>query len=111
MSELRDLTAVFRALQASIQEIGEHVASQEAHAEQLRKGLHELKNTLAVREGLIDSLEVKLTQVHTWMGDFDRKQKEMSDSVKALGQSITDHRREINGRIKNLEPQEEVTRP
>lgn len=110
MSELRDLTMVFREIQKSLRDIGNHVAAQDAHSEQLRLSLHNLRNDLASREIFSETQERELKQIHVWMGSFSNKQVELSDSIKALGEALSDHRREINGRISSLEPQDEVTK-
>lgn len=110
MSELRDLTAVFRAIQSSLKDIGEHVAAQDAHGEQLRKSIHDLRNDLATRELFSEEQSKALSQVHTWMGSFSKKQAEISEQVTALQSTFADHRREINGRIRDIESPDEVTR-
>lgn len=107
MSELRDLAAVFREIQVSIRALGEHVAAQEGHAEQMRKSLHDLKNNLQSKDFFTDEQGRELKEIHTWMGRFSSEQKEVSDRIANLQETISDHRREINSRIGHLE--QEVT--
>ncbi|HEX6826573.1 MAG TPA: hypothetical protein VF077_09695 [Nitrospiraceae bacterium] len=108
MSELRDLTEVFRAIQASLKDIGEHVASQDANCKQLRENLHDLKNHVAARDL---NAEEHFEKVNQWMKTFDMGLKALSDSVAALQSSLADHRREIGRRLRNVEDPEEVTSP
>lgn len=108
MSELRDLTEVFRAIQKSLKDIGEHVAAQDANGEQLRRKLHDLSNSMMARDGAIDE---HFEQANAWMKKFDVAQKGLADSVAALQTNVADHRREIGKRIRDIEDPSEVTSP
>lgn len=108
MSELRDLTGVFRAIQKSLKDLGEHVAAQDANGEQLRLKLHTLSNAIMMRDGAIDE---HFEQANAWMKKFDVAQKSLSDSVASLQSSLADHRREIGKRIRDFEDKNEVTNP
>lgn len=109
MSELRDLTKVFRAIQKSLKDIGEHVASLDGSAAQIRKSLHDLKDNLASRETFTDLQEEKLSRIDDWMGEFSKGQVEIRADLDAVKTSLSEHRREIGKRIRHLEPPEEVT--
>jgi len=108
MSELRDLAAVFRAIQLSLKDLGTHVAAQDANGEQLRNKLHELSNSFMMRDGAIDE---HFEQANAWMKKFDMQQKGLSDAITNLQSSLSDHRREIGRRIRDVENKDEVTSP
>ncbi len=108
MSELRDLAMVFRAIQASLRDLGTHVAAQDANGEQLRRKLHDLSNSVMARDGAI---EEHFEQANAWMKKFDRAQQGLADSIGSLQTSLADHRREIGKRIRKYEDKDEVTNP
>lgn len=108
MSELRDLTAVFRAIQASLKDLASHVAAQDANGEQIRKRLHDLSNSMMTRDGAIDE---HFELANTWMRNFDARQKGLSEAVSGLQTSLADHRREVGKRIRKFEDPDEVTSP
>jgi len=108
MSELRDLTAVFRAIQVSLKDLASHVAAQDANGEQLRQKLHDLSGSFMLRDGAIDE---HFAQANAWMEKFDVTQKGLSDAIRGLQTSLADHRREIGTRIRKFEDKEEVTNP
>lgn len=110
MSELRDLAAALRAISDSLTSIEAHVANQDANCVQLREGMHDLRNV--IQKSMLESTgrEKALAQVQSWMGDFSKKLSETHDAVSTLQVTMSDHRREIGQRIRDLEPEEEVTR-
>ncbi len=108
MSELRDLTEVFRAIQVSLRDLGEHVASQDANGAQLRERLHELSNHMTRRDGNTDENFDKLNE---WMKKFDVGQKALSEGLSNLQDSVASHRREIGQRIRKYEDKDEITNP
>jgi hypothetical protein len=109
MSDLRDLTNALAAISASLTSIEGHVASQNANCEQLRLGLHDLRNSLQVSNLERDRATLAIRQVQTWMGDFSRKQSEIHEMVTNVQQNVHDGHRALNARIRALEPDEEVT--
>lgn len=108
MSELRDLTEVFRAIQVSLRDLGEHVAAQDANGAQLRERLHELSNHMTRRDG---NTEENFDKLNEWMKRFDMGQKALSDGLLNLQASVADHRREVGRRIRQYEDKDEVTNP
>ena len=118
MSELRDMTAVFRAIQASLRDLGVHVAAQDANGEKLRQKLHDLSNAIMTRDLAIDEHFAKANE---WMQRFDTTQTGLSDAVKGVQTSLSDHRREIGQRLRKaksdpktgqlFEDEEEATQP
>ncbi len=108
MSELRDLAMVFRAIQVSLKDIGEHVAAQDANGEQLRKKLHDLSNAIVTRDGAIEEY---FEQANNWMRKFDVAQQGLAESVGSLQSNLAAHRREIGQRIRKYEDKDEVTNP
>jgi len=107
MSELRDLTRVFRAFQATIQEMGKHIAGQEGNLEQLRHNIHELRNDIAKRY----NFELEIQDIHEWMAKFDQDNKAVGEQLNSLQVSLAEHRREIGNRIRKYEDQDEITKP
>jgi len=108
MSELRDLAEVFRAIQKSLKDLGEHVAAQDANGEQLRSNLHDLNNSVMARYGALDE---HFEKANSWMEKFDIAQKGLSDAITNLQSSLAAHRREIGQRIRKYEDREEITSP
>lgn len=108
MSELRDLTMVFRAIQVSLKDLGDHVASQDANGEQLRLSLHNLNNAVTRIEGTLDE---HIEKSNAWMATFDREKQGLFDAMSSLQTSLADHRREIGQRIRKFEDRDEVTSP
>ncbi len=106
MSELRDLTQVFRAIQASLRDIGKHVAAQDANGEQLRLKLHDLSNAIQTRDLAIDE---HFIEANALMKTFAVKQDELSQAIGNLQTNLSDHRREIGKRIRKFEDADEVT--
>jgi regulator of replication initiation timing len=109
VSELRDMAAALSTLSKSLSSIEEHLAKQVANGEQLRIGMHDLRGE--VQKVLLDrsANEIAVKQIQTWMGDFSRKQLEISEGLAGMQTNLQEHRREINKRIRDIEPQEEVT--
>lgn len=108
MSELRDLAMVFRGIQASLRDLGAHVAAQDANGEQLRRSLHDLNNSVMARDGAIDE---HFEKANAWMEKFDIAQKGLSDAIENLQSSFAAHRREIGQRIRKYEDKEDITSP
>lgn len=108
MSELRDLTEVFRAIQVSLRDLGEHVAAQDANGAQLRERLHELSNHMTRRDGNTDE---NFDKLNMWMRKFDMGQQALTEGLANLQSSVAAHRREIGQRIRRYEDKDEVTSP
>lgn len=103
MSELRDLAAALSAISKSLSAIEEHTARDVANGEQLRLGMHDLRNQMQAVTTFMKVIEHRLAE-------DARAQEILIDTVEALGRSMSEHRREIGQRIRKLEDPEEITR-
>lgn len=109
MSDLRDITSALAAIGQSLTSIEAHVANQDAHGVQLREGLSELRSAIQTSNLERDRHVLQLRQVHTWMGDFSRKQAEIHEMVTNVQANLQDASTSFNRRLRALEPEDEVT--
>jgi len=111
MSDLRDITNALSVIGASLTSIEEHVAQQDSSSEQLRLGLHELRNVLQVSSLDRDQHRLQMDQIQKWMGAFARKQDEIHEMVTNIQTNLHDSSRAISQRMRALEDSDEVTQP
>ncbi len=102
MSELRDMAAALAAISKSLSAIEEHTARAVANGEQLRIGMHDLRNEMQKMTTFMGLIEHRLAE-------DARAQEMILDSVEALQSTMAEHRREIGKRIRKLEDPNEVT--
>lgn len=81
MSELKDFTAVLRAIHHSLTSIEKCVASHESSADKMRESLHELKNKLVTVFADRESDDEALRKFDAWMGTFDRRLESLASDI------------------------------
>jgi len=109
MSELRDHAAVLRAIHQSLTSIENHVANQDGHLEQMRLGLHDLRDTIHMKDSVADLQMKGLKQIQVWMGDFSTTMATLKTMVESLQASVTQGFRDDRRRLRALEGSAEET--
>lgn len=111
MSELRDLADAFSAISKSLSSIEEHVANTVANGEQLRIGMHDLRNQ--VQAALLDSGEKQraIEQVNLFMGEFSRKLGTLESQQGLIQQGLTETFRGFRKRLSDVEARQRGEEP
>lgn len=111
MSELRDLADALSAIGKSLSSIEEHVAKEVANGEQLRIGMHELRNSIQAVLLERDGTDRAIVQIQTWMGDFSTKLGTLTTQQELQQTGLLKGLRDVRGRLDVLESQDETTQP
>lgn len=111
MSELRDLAAALSAISNSLGAIEEHVAKGVANGEQLRLGMHDLRNQVqtAILDGAVKGRSIE--QVNLFMAEFSRKLVTLESQQGLIQQGLTDTFRGFRKRLNDVEARQRGEEP
>jgi hypothetical protein len=111
MSELRDLAAALGTISASLVSIEAHTAQAVANGEQLREGMHDLRNKLQAVLTERDGTERAIAQIQTWMADFSRQLGTLTSQQTVQQNGLLEGLRTVRHRLDELEGKDEATQP
>jgi hypothetical protein len=110
MSELRDLTAAFRAFSERLTGIEDCLVILARNSEQETDWRHQQRNDATVTELRWEEQERAMKQVQDGVGALSKRVVDLHDEVKTLAIVRYEDTREMKGRLNALEADHEVTK-